>query len=70
MLKISPVDAEDSWLIHRGAVGAMAELLGAIGVIASLFYMASQVRRNSTALEPATNQAVSDSTQQRLLALA
>lgn len=51
-----------------GAVGAIAELLGAIGVIASLFYVASQIRRNSLALEATTNQAVSDSTQLRLLA--
>jgi hypothetical protein len=50
------------------ALGAIAELFGAVGVIASLFYVASQIRRNSLALEAATNQAVSDSTQQRLLA--
>ena len=50
------------------AVGATAEFLGAIGVIASLFYLASQLRRNSRALEAATNQAVADATQQRLLA--
>ena len=50
------------------ALGAIAELLGAIGVIASLFYVASQIRRNSLAMEAATNQAVSDSTQERLLA--
>jgi hypothetical protein len=50
------------------AIGAIAELFGAVGVIASLFYVASQIRRNSLALEAATNQAVSDSTQQRLLA--
>lgn len=50
------------------AVGAIAELVGAIGVVASLFYVASQIRRNSSALEAATNQAVSDSTQLRLLA--
>jgi hypothetical protein len=50
------------------ALGAIAELVGAVGVIASLFYVASQIRRNSSALEAATNQAVSDSTQQRLLA--
>jgi len=49
------------------ALGAVAELLGAIGVVASLFYLASQIRRNSTALEAATNQAISDATQQRLL---
>ena len=53
--------------MHWDALGAVAEFLGAIGVIASLFYVASQIRRNSTALEAATNQAVSDSTQQRLL---
>jgi hypothetical protein len=37
------------------ALGGVAELLGAIGAIASLFYVASQIRRNSTALEAATN---------------
>jgi len=49
------------------ALGAIAELAGAIGVIASFFYVASQTRRNSHALEAATNQAISDATQQRLL---
>ena len=29
------------------AIGAVAELLGAIGVIVSLMYLASQVRRNT-----------------------
>jgi hypothetical protein len=47
---------------------AVAELAGAIGVIASLFYVSSQIRRNSYALEAATNQAISNATQQRLLA--
>ncbi|MGD8415480.1 MAG: hypothetical protein PVH91_00340 [Pseudomonadales bacterium] len=50
------------------AIGATAEFLGAIGVIVTLFYLASQLRRNSRALEAATNQAVSDATQERLLA--
>lgn len=50
------------------AFGATAEFLGAIGVIVTLFYLASQLRRNSRALEAATNQAVADSTQHRLLA--
>ena len=50
------------------ALGAVAELAGAIGVIASLFYISSQIRRNSYALEAATNQAIADATQQRLLA--
>ena len=50
------------------ALGAIAEFLGAIGVIVTLFYLASQLRRNSRALEAATNQAVADATQERLLA--
>jgi hypothetical protein len=50
--------------MHWDALGAVAEFLGALGVIASLFYVASQIRRNSTALEAATNQALSDSAQQ------
>jgi hypothetical protein len=49
------------------AVGALAELVGAVGVIVSLFYVASQIRRNSGALEASTNQAVADATQHRLL---
>ena len=52
------------------AIGAMGELVGAIGVIATLFYLSSQIRRNSRALEAATNQAVADATQERLLAVA
>lgn len=52
------------------ALGAVADLISALGVIASLFYVAHQIRRNSTALEAATNQAISDSAQNRLLALA
>lgn len=50
------------------AIGATAEFLGAIGVVVSLFYLGSQLRRNSRALEAATNQAVADATQERLLA--
>jgi len=39
------------------APGVVAELIGAVGVVASLFYLAHQIRRNSSALEAATNQA-------------
>jgi len=49
------------------AIGAAAELLGAIGVIASLFYLASQIRRNSESVEAATALSISEATQQRLL---
>jgi hypothetical protein len=50
------------------AVGAIAELFGAVGVIASLFYLGSQIRRNSQSVEAATALAISEATQQRLLA--
>ena len=52
------------------AVGAVAELGGAIGVIASLFYLAAQIQRNSTTVEAATASSISESSQQRLLAVA
>jgi hypothetical protein len=50
------------------AVGALAELVGAVGVIASLFYLAAQIRRNSASVEAATARAISEATQERLLA--
>lgn len=49
------------------AIGATAELLGAIGVIVSLFYLAYQIRRNSESVEAATALSISEATQQRLL---
>jgi hypothetical protein len=49
------------------AIGAFAELLGAVGVIISLFYLASQIRRNSASVEAATALSISQATQQRLL---
>ena len=52
------------------AVGALAELVGAIGVIASLFYLASQIRRNSESVEAATALSISEATQLRLLGVA
>ncbi len=52
------------------AIGAVAEILGAIGVIASLFYLAGQIRRNSESVEAGTVQALSGATQNRLLAVA
>ncbi len=52
------------------ALGAVAELIGAVGVIASLFYLAHQIRRSSSALEAATNQAIANAAQERLVAVA
>ena len=34
------------------SVGAVAELLGAVGVILSLAYLASQVRHNTRQMQP------------------
>ena len=52
------------------AVGAVAELLGALGVVASLIYLARQIRHNSKVVQGSTNQAVADSAQARLLSAA
>jgi hypothetical protein len=60
----------DAPTMNWEALGAVAELLGAIGVIASLFYLASQIRRNSESVEAATARALTDATQMRLLAAA
>ena len=43
------------------AIGAVAELLGALGVIASLVYLAVQIRQNTTAIRSSTYQALTDS---------
>ena len=36
--------------MNWGAIGALAELVGAIGVVASLVYLASQIRQNTSAM--------------------
>ena len=41
------------------AIGAVGEAIGAIGVIATLVYLAAQIRQNSNAVRSATRQAVS-----------
>jgi hypothetical protein len=56
--------------VNWDAVGAIAELLGALGVIASLLYVAAQIRDNSRVVQASTSQAVADSAQARLLAVA
>lgn len=40
------------------AIGAVAELLGAVGVIASLFYLGAQVRQNTKSLRASSYHAV------------
>ena len=46
--------------MNWNALGAMGEIVGAIGVIVSLLYLASQVRNNSRQLRHASAQAVLD----------
>ena len=45
------------------AVGALAEAIGAAGVILSLLYLASQVRQNTRFSRAATRQALADGAQ-------
>jgi hypothetical protein len=47
------------------AVGAMAELLGAIGVILSLVYLAMQIRQNTKSLEDTRRLALAQSYEHR-----
>ena len=41
------------------AIGAIGELVGAVGVIATLVYLAAQIRQNSAVVRSATRQAIS-----------
>ena len=43
------------------AIGAVGELVGAIAVVVTLIYLASQLRQNTKALKSATNQAFNNS---------
>jgi hypothetical protein len=56
--------------VNWEAVGAIAEFLGALGVIASLIYVGMQIRESSRVVQASTSQAVADSAQARLLAVA
>lgn len=44
--------------MNRDAIGAIAELLGAIGVIASLVYLGGQIRQNTRSVRGATCQSL------------
>ena len=50
-------------------LGNIGELVAAIGVIASLVYLAVQIRQNTQTVRASTFQAISDSAQSRLFAL-
>ena len=39
-------------------LASLAEIIGAIAVVVSLFYVASQIRQNTTAIKSATAQSV------------
>jgi len=44
------------------AIGSIAELLGALGVIASLVYLAAQIRQNTRTMRAATYESLSQAT--------
>ena len=47
-------------VINWNAIGAIAELLGAMGVIATLTYLAIQIKGNTRALSAQTRHSISD----------
>ena len=51
------------------AIGAVAELLGALGVIASLGYLAIQIRQNTTAMRGTTHEVAVEHLSTVMLAL-
>jgi hypothetical protein len=51
------------------ALGALAESVGAVGIIATLIYLAAEIRRNTRTVRSAAAQASSASAQARLIAL-
>ena len=53
--------------INWEAIGAGAELLGAIGVIASLIYLATQIRRNDISTRASATQALLQTSTEMLL---
>lgn len=48
-------------VVNWEAVGAVGQVVGAAGVIASLIYLAIQIRQNTRSVEAATYQSVADS---------
>jgi hypothetical protein len=49
------------------AIGAVGELLGALGVIASLIYLAIQIRQNTESVRMASHHGVADQFQRTSL---
>jgi hypothetical protein len=45
--------------VNWEAIGAIGEVVGALGVIATLVYLAAQIRQNSNVVRSATRQAIS-----------
>ena len=48
------------------AIGAVGEVAGAIGVIATLLYLAAQIRQNTRAMRGATQDAIDERKQYEL----
>jgi len=55
-------DVEMNW----EAIGAVGEVAGAIGVIATLLYLAAQIRQNTRAMRGATQDAIDERKQYEL----
>jgi len=56
--------------VNWSAVEAISQLLGALAVVASLVYVAAQIRQNTTAIRSDTIQAIADQANQLNMALA
>ncbi len=57
-------------MVNWDAIGALSELVGAAAVVASLVYLANQIRHNSRSVEAATNHAIARGRNELNIALA
>ena len=57
-LSAHSVRQRETGYLNWDAIGAIAELAGAVGVIASLFYLGSQIRQNTRSVRASSYHAV------------
>ena len=57
-------------MLNWDAIGAIAELLGALGVIASVLYLALQIRTNTRSQESTVQHSLHEETVSRMMAFA
>jgi hypothetical protein len=63
------IDRQREAIMNWDAIGAIGEVVGAFAVVATLFYLTSQIRQNTNALKAESRRAVLDGGQAELFAM-